>query len=84
VCCLELYLLPFSQPLRSAYRRDELEQLHSLMIDKGLRLHAELVAAQSEEEEEEEGEEEAETSGEESSLDASDVDLEERKRLMPY
>jgi hypothetical protein len=44
------------------------------MIDKGLRLHAELIVAPGEE-----------ASGDEGSSDSSDdEDFEERKRLMPY
>lgn len=38
----DLYLLPFSLPLRELYRSHELKEMHSLLLEKGLRLRTDL------------------------------------------
>lgn len=39
---IDLYLKPFSAPLRSAFRSKELRELHSVLLEKGLRIRLEL------------------------------------------
>lgn len=78
VILADLYLKPFSQPLRSIYIPAELRFYYSLLLEKGLRVRVEM-ADQVEEvlRMEEEPEEVV------AMLDAEEI-FAERRRLMPY
>lgn len=58
-----LHLKPFSNPLRFAYRSTELKKLHSLMMERGLRIHVDLITS-GWRSEDSEGEDEDEVEGE--------------------
>lgn len=81
---LELYLKPFSSPLRTQYRTNELKEMHSLLLEKGLRVRVELddfLAGWQDPSERRELDD-----GEDEGVDIAGVEaiFEERKRLMPY
>ncbi|KAL8278570.1 hypothetical protein RQP46_009062 [Phenoliferia psychrophenolica] len=81
----ELYLKPFALPFRAAFRAKELQQLHSLLLEKGLRVRVEL-----EEFGEGGGDSDVEMGVEEPDEAAGGLVketeelYEERRRLMPY
>jgi hypothetical protein len=75
-------LKPFSKPLRSVYRSQELNAMYQLLLEKGLRIRAELelgdwssdVDVEMEANEEDEGDD----------VKPAEILFEDRKRLMPY
>lgn len=74
-------MMPFSAPLRSAYKSKELRELHRLMLEKGIRMYASLESDgwRSEVSEDEEDQDARET---EDSLYAQKTAA-ERLRLLP-
>ncbi|KAK4703296.1 nuclear exosome regulator NRDE2, partial [Phenoliferia sp. Uapishka_3] len=85
VLSTELYLMPFSLPLRSTFQSKELRQMHSLLLEKGLRVKIELDDALEgrgvSDVELEEEEVNDHTSG---LMNETEELYRERTRLMPY